>query len=501
MSKEGGSSWAALITVLKTRLRSARRTSHRMKYPFEWFSVPARRVLNLTQDEAERMQQPAIGTSHLLLGLLREADGLASKILAGFGLEIDAAREMLSREPLEGSPTGRHQAVPTSGTKRVIENAFEEKQRTGRSYVGTEHLLVGILLEANGNGALVLARSGVNLERTRKRVAEFLAQGISDSSRFLGYADLALENLSVTAESALIASAREAAELGAQSFGSEYVLLGILGQTGSLGARVLTELGITSETVRARLTRAPASEAGAAAPMTDGLRIELRKTFLAPQTGVAVDTSALVQAVRAGGGLGGAILGSRTSRQQLDRVIASLRTPELSEEPIGRFTKPLLSLWNERAVSRIWAARYADARADYSLLRPNATTPFERAAYANNLAWVNLLMGDRSLFAESLVLAEEAVAGASDKRAFQSTLALALIEDGRTREGVEILEAHGGDDEDRRGVAEVTAILAIGKWREGDRDRARTLLEQATELDPQCALLPRVKAELEPPPS
>lgn len=497
MSKEGGSSWAALITVLKTRLRSARRTSHRMKYPFEWFSIPARRVLNLTQDEAERMQQPAIGTSHLLLGLLREADGLASKILAGFGLEIDAAREMLSREPLEASPTGRHQAVPTSGTKRVIENAFEEKQRTGRSYVGTEHLLIGILLEANGNGALVLARSGVTLERTRKRVAEFLAQGISDSSRFLGYADLALENLSVTAESALITSAREAAELGAQTFGSEYVLLGILAQTGSLGARVLTELGITSETVRARLTRAAAAEAGAGASMTDGLRIELREIFLAPQTGVAIDTAALAHAVRAGGGLGGAILGSHTTRQQLDRAIVSLRTPELSEEPIGRFTKLLLPLWSERALSRIWAGRYADARADYSLLWANATTPSERAAYANNLAWVNLVMGDRSLFGESLSLAEEAVASSADKRAFQSTLALALIENGRIREGVEILEAYGSDDEDKRNAAEVTAILAIGKWRAGDRDQAGTLLARASQLDPQCALLPRVKAELE----
>ncbi len=489
------------MTALKARLKQARRTAQRIRYPSERFTVPATRVLNLTQDEAERMEQPAIGTAHLLLGLLREPDGLASRILAEFGLETDATRDMLSVEPLEGNVPLEHRPIATSRTKRVIENAFEEKQRTGRSRIGTEHLLVGILLEASGNAALVLARSGVTLERTRKRVVELLGRGISDSSRSSDYAGLALENLSVTAESALIAGAREAADFGAKSFGSEYVLVGILAQKGSLGARVLTELGVTSEAVRARLTRAPAAEAGAAAPMTDGLRIELRKTFLAPQTGVAVDTSALVQAVRAGGGLGGAILGSRTSRQQLDRVVASLRTPELSEEPIGRFTKALLPLWNERAVSRIWAGRFADARADYSLLRPNETTPFERAAYANNLAWVNLLIGDRSLFAESLVLAEEAVAGASDKRAFQSTLALALIENGRTREGVEILDAYGSDDDDRRGAAEVTAIRAIGKWREGDRDRARTLLEQATVLDPQCALLPRVKAELEQPPS
>lgn len=488
------------MTVLKTRLRSARRTAHQVRHPFERFTAPAKRVLNLTQDEAERMEQPAIGTAHLLLGLLREPDGLASRILAEFGVETDAARDMLSREPLERDVPLERRPIATGRTKRVIENAFEERERTGRTKIGTDHLLVGILLEASGNGALVLARSGVTLERTRKRVVELSGQGISDSSRSSDYGALALENLSVTAESALMASAREASDFGAKFFGSEYVLLGILAQSGSLGARVLSELGVTSEAVRARLTRAPAAQAGAAAPMTDGLRIELRKTFLGLQTGVAVDTSALVQAVRAGGGLGGAILGSRATKQQLDQAIASMRTSELSEEPIGRFTKPLLPLWNERAVSRIWAGRYEDARADYSLLRANATTPLERAAYANNLAWASLLIGDPSLFAESLALAEEAVAGASDKRAFQSTLALALIENGRTREAVQILEAYGSDNEDRPGAAEVTAILAIGKWREGDRDRARTLLEHATELDPQCALIPRVKAELESPP-
>jgi len=124
----------------------------------------------------------------------------------------------------------------------------------------------------------------------------------------------------------------------------------------------------------------------------------------------------------------------------------------------------------------------------------------ERAAFANNLAWVNLVIGDGSLFEESLTLAEEAVASSADNRLFQSTLAFALIENGRSREAVEIVEACGIDDADKRIAAELTAILAIGKWRAGDRDQAGTLLARATELDPQCALLPRVKAELEPPP-
>ncbi len=486
------------MTALKTGVRSAIDRAGAGKYPFESLTLPAKRVLILAQDEAERMAQDSIGTGHLLLGLLREPDGLASKILAGFGVEIDAARDMLSQEPREGLPVG-NRPFATSETKRVLEKAFEEKERTKKSDVGTEDLLVAILLVGRGNAELVLARLGVTLERTRERVADLLAQGISDSSRSTDSANLPLEKLSVTAESALIASAREAAEFGAKSFGGEYLLLGILAQTGSLGARVLTELGITSEAVRARLTRAPAAKAGLDAYMTEELRIELRRIFLAHQTDVAIDTSALAQAVLAGGGLGGAIMRSHPTRQKLDQAIASLRTPELSEEPVGRFSIPLRRVWSERALSRIWAGRYSDARADYLVLRANASTASERAAFANNLAWVNLVIGDRSLFAESLALAEGAVASSPDNRVFQSTLAFALLENGRSREGVEILEAHGSDVADNRIAAELTAILAIAKWRAGERDRAGTLLKRATDLDPQCALLPRVKAEFERP--
>src|SRR5260370_20056229 len=195
------------MTALKARLEQARGGAPWIGSPSERFTVPAPRVLNVTQAEAERMEPPAIGTAHLLLGLLREPDGLASRILAEFGLETDATRDMLTVEPLEGDVPLEHRPIATSRTKRVIENAFEEKQRTGRSRIGTEHLLVGILLEASGNAALVLARSGVTLERTRKRVVELFGRGISDSSRSSDYAGLALENLRVTAGSALVSGA------------------------------------------------------------------------------------------------------------------------------------------------------------------------------------------------------------------------------------------------------------------------------------------------------
>jgi len=483
------------MTALKTRVWSAIYKVVDWKYPFESLTLPAKRMLVLAQDEAERMDE-SIDDRHLLLGLAREPDGVASKILEGFGFDIDGARALLE---LEGSLTARLQRFATSRTRDALEKAFQEKQRTGKAEVGTEDLLVGILLEDRGDAALVLARSGVTLERTRERVADLLARGISDSSRNLGSADLGLEKLSVTAELALKASAREAAEFGAKSFGSDHLLLGILAQTGSLGARVLEELGITSQAVRARLRRARARGPGAETYMTEALRVELHKAFLPPRADLAVDTSALVLAVLAGGGLGGAILARHCTKQRLDQLVASLRTTELAEAPIGRFSKALHPLWNERARSRIWAGRYADAGADYAALRANAATPLEGGEYANNLAWVNLATGDGSLFAESLALAEEAVASSPDRRAFRSTLAFALIENRRSREGVEILEALGSDEADKHIAAELTALLAVGKWRTGEHDRALALLERAVELDPQCVLLPRVKAELHSP--
>src|SRR5260370_40253738 len=102
------------MTALKARLKRARGTAQQIRYPSERFTVPATRVLNLTQDEAERMEQPAIGTAHLLLGLLREPDGLASRILAEFGLETDAARDTLTVVPLEGDKPLEQRPIATS---------------------------------------------------------------------------------------------------------------------------------------------------------------------------------------------------------------------------------------------------------------------------------------------------------------------------------------------------------------------------------------------------
>jgi ATP-dependent Clp protease ATP-binding subunit ClpC len=512
MSREGGyigrvrkgrlPFWTQLKIALKRSMRFARRVIGVGEYPFEWFTEPAKQVLVLAQDESERLQQNYIGTEHLLMGLVRQPDGLAAVILAGFGLETSRARAMFSRQGAPAGRTAETQPVPTVRTKKAIENAFDEAQRAGKRYVGTEHLLLGIVRDGKGIAAEVLSLSGVTLEGLRRQAGDLLAQGITDSSRSPRLADLELEKLSLTSELALIVSAREAVVSGAESFRGEHLLLGILAQKGSRGARVLADLAITEEAIRALLSPARTAEADGYARMSPGLQIVLRQTFLSHQQDVSIDTAALAHAAFEVGALGGAIFETRgITEQKLNEAMTSSGPALLPEDPIVRFSTVLQPLWRERALGRFWAGRYSDARADFLILLANATTPPERAIWANSVAWMHLVIGDNKMFEESLALAEQAVASSPNSKAFRSTLAFALIENGRSREGVEILKTDGTDHADAETAAELTATLALGTWRMGDHAQAAALLKRAIQLDPKCMVLRRITAELQPPPN
>jgi ATP-dependent Clp protease ATP-binding subunit ClpC len=120
-------------------------------YPFERFTERAKRVLTLAQEEAERSHHSFIGTEHLLLGLLREHDGLASKVLNNLGIEIGKVRQTIESVLGSNERVIIQQIIPTSRVKSVIEISFEESRRMGHNFVGTEHLLLGLLLEGRGH--------------------------------------------------------------------------------------------------------------------------------------------------------------------------------------------------------------------------------------------------------------------------------------------------------------------------------------------------------------
>jgi ATP-dependent Clp protease ATP-binding subunit ClpC len=139
-------------------------------YPFERFTERAKKVLTLAQEEAERSHHSYIGTEHLLLGLLREREGLAAIVLNNLGVNIGTVRKTIEYVLGRDERIIVQQIIPTSRVKQVIELSFEEARRLGHDYVGTEHLLLGLLLEGGGIAAHVLVDLGANLARVRAEI-------------------------------------------------------------------------------------------------------------------------------------------------------------------------------------------------------------------------------------------------------------------------------------------------------------------------------------------
>jgi len=151
-------------------------------YPFERFTERAKKVLTLAQEEAERSHHSYIGTEHLLLGLLREGEGLAAKVLNNLGVEIGKVRQTIESVLGRNERIIIQQIIPTSRVKKVIEISFEEARRMGHNYVGTEHLLLGLLIEGEGIAAHVLEDLGATLEKVRSEIERLLHDSTVEDS-------------------------------------------------------------------------------------------------------------------------------------------------------------------------------------------------------------------------------------------------------------------------------------------------------------------------------
>ncbi|MQC19500.1 MAG: ATP-dependent Clp protease ATP-binding subunit [Chloroflexi bacterium] len=143
---------------------------------FDKFTERARRVLTLAQEEAQRFNHNYIGTEHLLLGLVREGDGVAAKVLANLGVELNKVRSAVEFIIGRGDRQSSGEIGLTPRAKKVIELAVDEARRLQHSYIGTEHLLLGLVREGEGIAAGVLESLGVNLERVRAETQRILAQ-------------------------------------------------------------------------------------------------------------------------------------------------------------------------------------------------------------------------------------------------------------------------------------------------------------------------------------
>ncbi|MDI6872191.1 MAG: ATP-dependent Clp protease ATP-binding subunit [Bacillota bacterium] len=141
---------------------------------FGRFTERAERVIILSQEEARRLGHNYVGTEHLLLGLVREGEGVAARALQNLGLSLEQIREQVETVigPGEGGLTGKINFTPRA--KRVMELAVDEARELGHSYIGTEHILLGLLREDEGVAAQVLKNLGAELDRVREEVLQLL---------------------------------------------------------------------------------------------------------------------------------------------------------------------------------------------------------------------------------------------------------------------------------------------------------------------------------------
>src|SRR6476661_5047845 len=131
------------------------------------FTERARRVVFFAQEEAARLGENYVGTEHLLLGLVRESDSVAARILDRLGVPLGRIRSDIERQVTRGDGRLGQDMQLTPRAKRVIDLAYDEARQLNNNYIGTEHLLLGLIREGEGLAGRVLAKLGVDLERTR----------------------------------------------------------------------------------------------------------------------------------------------------------------------------------------------------------------------------------------------------------------------------------------------------------------------------------------------
>lgn len=153
-----------------------------MQGRFDKFDEQARRVLSLAQEEAQRFSHPYIGTEHLLLGLVDLEDSTGVRILKSLDVPPHQVHAQVESIIGRGDRIVQSEVGLTPRAKKVVELAVDEARRLNHHYIGTEHLLLGLIREGEGIGARVLESMGVNLERVRQAITQVLYVGRTDAS-------------------------------------------------------------------------------------------------------------------------------------------------------------------------------------------------------------------------------------------------------------------------------------------------------------------------------
>ena len=233
------------------------------------FTERARRVILLAQEEAGKLNSAHVGTEHLLLGLARENEGVAAQVLVKTGISLSKVRaeveseSVISRAPTDGEPK------LTPKAKRVLELGADEARRMRHNYIGTEHLLLALLREKDGLAATVLRRLGLNLEKTRAQVLEYLgpdapgsesevaevAEGKTEQPQLYGW-----QRFSPRGRRVVLLAQEEAINTQSGHVGSEQLLVGLLRDEGGIAAHALEGMGVTLTKVRRIIAESAAAQ-------------------------------------------------------------------------------------------------------------------------------------------------------------------------------------------------------------------------------------------------
>ena len=249
--------------------------------PFDRFNDRAKRVLALAQDEAIRFNHNYIGVEHLLLGLVREGEGVAARVLDSLGVELSKARTAVEFIIGRGDATTSPSEITLSPrTKKVIELGIDEARKLGHNHVGTEHLLLGIVREGGSVGAGVLQSLGVSLEQVRERAIAVLGQQDVPGVREAGIATppgarviasshlvFAADRLDAAGQRALARAYWEAGRANEVEVAPHHLLLGLIANDDVWIQKAFAELGVKPSDLIGRIE--------AAAPRREGPRPSL----------------------------------------------------------------------------------------------------------------------------------------------------------------------------------------------------------------------------------
>ena len=222
---------------------------------FERFTPRARHVVVLAQEEARQLDHNYIGTEHILLGLFGEPDEVPGRILAAVGMSLESTRQEVTAIVGTGktAPTGHIPFTPRA--KKTLELSLREALQLRHNYIGTEHILLGLIREGDGVAAQIL-KQHADLPRIRRQVLELVPAGSAESARKrhwlrrsapadLGDPGSPAEQAALNATPAADVTLSEAARLaGSRPVGSHHLLLAALADPDTAAARALAALGV-----------------------------------------------------------------------------------------------------------------------------------------------------------------------------------------------------------------------------------------------------------------